>query len=185
MTEDLNRRNYLKLNLKSSFGFFSHVITSQLEQERDCYRPPGAGNELDFLTSCTRCGKCKAECPEGIISLLPVESGATKMNTPYIDPNVKPCTFCNKCIDVCPTDALHLEHLIKNPAIGIASIRIDGCIAHLNVMCDYCFRACPHEGSLKIVDGIPIVNEDKCTGCGICVSHCINEHKGIWINLLT
>jgi ferredoxin-type protein NapG len=184
MTEDLNRRNYLKLNWKASIGFLGHVIAPHIEQDRDCFRPPGAGSELDFLTSCTRCGKCVEACPEGIITLLPPQSGARKMNTPYLDPNVTPCTYCLKCTEICPTDALDFRHLTKNPAIGKAFIRKEGCIAHQHVMCDYCFRSCPIEGAMKIVHGVPIINEDNCNGCGICVSHCISEDKGIWVRLV-
>lgn len=183
MNEDINRRSYLKLNWKASIGFLSHVIAPQIEQERDCFRPPGAGSELDFLTSCTRCGKCVEVCPEGIIRLLPTQSGATKMNTPYLDPNQSPCTFCNKCIEACPTSALDFSKLSTNSAIGKAFIRIGGCIAYQHVMCDYCVRACPLEGAINIISEIPIINEEVCNGCGICVSQCISENKGIWIRL--
>jgi ferredoxin-type protein NapG len=183
MNEDINRRNYLKLNWKASLGFLSHVLAPQFEQERDCFRPPGAGNEFDFITSCTRCGKCSEACPEAIIRLLPTTSGAGKMNTPYLDPNLSRCTFCLKCIESCPTDALSFFQYSKEPAIGKAFIRKDGCLAHQNVLCDYCFRSCPVEGAMVIEKGIPVVNEEVCNGCGICVSHCINEYKGIWIHL--
>jgi ferredoxin-type protein NapG len=185
VTEELNRRNYLKLNWKASVGFLSHAIAPHIEQERSCFRPPGAGSELDFLTSCTRCGKCVEECPERIINLLPIESGSGRMNTPYLDPNLTPCTYCYACINACPTDALNLINLTKYPAIGTASIRVNGCIANQNVICDYCFRACPVEGAIGMVNGIPMIYKEKCNGCGLCVSNCISEYKGIWVNLLT
>jgi ferredoxin-type protein NapG len=184
MTDDLNRRNYLKLNWKASFSFLGNVLSPQLEKERECFRPPGAGNELDFLTSCTRCGKCSEGCPEGIIRLLPMSFGAGQMNTPFLDPNLSACTFCLKCIEVCPTDALSEHHLTKIPAIGKAFIRKKGCIAHQNVMCDYCVRACPIDQAIHLENGVPIVNEEKCNGCGNCVSQCISEYKGIWISLI-
>ncbi len=34
-----------------------------------------------------------------------------------------------------------------------------------------CERVCPFD-AIKIVDGLPIVDEEKCTGCGICVENC-------------
>jgi ferredoxin-type protein NapG len=184
MKEELNRRNYLKLNWKASIGFLGNVLAPQIEQERDCFRPPGAGSELDFLTSCTRCGECVKGCPEGIIRLLPVESGAKKMNTPYLDPNQSPCTFCLKCIEVCPTDALQWQPLVNDSSIGRAVVREEACIAYQQVLCDYCVRSCPKVGAIECIDGIPKVNETLCNGCGICVSHCINESKGIWVQLV-
>jgi ferredoxin-type protein NapG len=181
MKEELSRRNYLKLNWKASVGFLGHVLDSQIEQDRACFRPPGAGSELDFLTACTRCGECAKECPEGIIRLLPIDSGAKLMNTPYLDPNQSPCTFCHKCIHACPTDAL--QHLTTYPSIGKAVVRAEGCIAYQQVLCDYCVRSCPVAGAIELINGVPIVNDTLCNGCGICVSHCINESKGIWVQL--
>ncbi|MHC0035625.1 4Fe-4S dicluster domain-containing protein [Pseudoneobacillus sp. C159] len=183
MTEELNRRGYLKLNWKGSIGFLSQALAPQFEQEKECFRPPGAGTELDFLTSCTRCGKCKDVCPEGIIKLFPSQAGAKMMNTPYLDPNQSPCSFCLECIDSCPTDALLLSHYTTNPPIGKAKIRLNACIAYQNVMCDYCVRACPAEGVMKLVNGKPVVDEEYCIGCGACVSQCITDFKGIWVHL--
>jgi ferredoxin-type protein NapG len=183
MNEELNRRNYLKLNWKASLGFLGHVIARKIEQERDCFRPPGASSELDFLTYCTRCGKCSAECPEGIIRLRSLDSGAGKMSTPYLDPNQSACTFCLRCIEICPTKALDLVSFNEKSSIGLAKIRLDGCIAYQNVMCDYCIRACPIQGALTQENGLPHVNKEKCNGCGICVSNCISESKGIWVHL--
>jgi ferredoxin-type protein NapG len=183
MTEELNRRSYLKLNWKASIGFFSNALAPQLEQERECFRPPGAGTELDFLTSCSRCGKCKDACPEGIIQLFTTQSGAKMIHTPFLDPNQTPCTFCLECINVCPTEALLLTHYQNNSYIGKAKLRLEACIAYQNVICDYCVRGCPIEGAIRLVYGKPVVDELLCNGCGLCVSHCITDYKGIWVHL--
>ncbi|MBP2239773.1 ferredoxin-type protein NapF [Cytobacillus eiseniae] len=181
MNDRVNRRQFLSINWEATVGFLGNFIGTQLEQERDFFRPPGARSELDFLTSCNRCGKCKESCPESIISLFTLTDGAKLVNTPYLNPNENPCTFCNKCIEVCPTDALSLSGRLEIPAIGRAVIHPTSCLAFQEVMCDYCVRSCPEEGALTLINGKPMIQNEACTGCGLCVASCIAEQKGILI----
>lgn len=180
MSERLNRRQFFSLNLEATVGFLGNFLAPQFDLDRDFFRPPGTNSELDFLTACNRCGLCKDACPEGIIKLFSLSQGAKLVNTPYMDPNENPCTFCNKCIDVCPTNALHHE---AKSSIGYACINTKTCLTYKDVMCDYCVYACPKENTLKLQDGKPVVNKENCNGCGICVAHCISEVKGIYISL--
>lgn len=182
MDERVNRRQFLSINWGATIGFLGNFIGTQMEEERDFFRPPGAGDELDFLTSCNRCGKCKDSCPEGIISLFALSDGAKLLNTPYLKPNESPCTFCQMCIDVCPTNALSMSNLLEKQAIGKATIVQHNCVTFQDVMCDYCVRSCPISGAISIIDGKPSINEANCTGCGLCVASCISEMKGIKIN---
>jgi len=184
MEERVNRRKFLSINWGATVGFLGNFIGTQIEEERDFFRPPGAGSELDFLTSCTRCEKCKDSCPEGIISLFSLSDGAKLLNTPYVNPNKSPCTFCRKCIDVCPTGALSISSLMEKPAIGKAVVRENCCVTYQDVMCDYCVRSCPVSGTIELLDGKPFINEASCTGCGICVENCISENKGILIQTI-
>lgn len=181
MNERVNRRQFLSINWEATVGFLGNFIGTQLEQERDFFRPPGAREELDFLTSCNRCGKCKDSCPEGILNLFTLSDGAKILNTPYLNPNESPCTFCQSCIDACPTDALSLSGLLDNPSIGKAEILKHNCLTFKDVMCDYCFRSCPVKSAIELIDGKPSINEESCTGCGLCVTSCISEVKGIQI----
>jgi ferredoxin-type protein NapG len=84
----------------------------------DFFRPPGSCNELEFLTSCSRCGKCKEICPENSIRLFPLDSGVKLVNTPYLEPNITPCTLCTKCIVVCLTTSLNVADFAVTPSIG-------------------------------------------------------------------
>lgn len=179
MEERVNRRQFLSINFGASVGFLGNFLGTQIEEERDFFRPPGAGNELEFLTTCNRCGKCKDSCPEGIISLFSLANGAKLLNTPYLNPNESPCTFCHDCIDVCPTNALNSSNLSEKQAIGKAAIEKHICMAFQDVMCDYCVRSCPVNGAITLFNGKPSINESNCNGCGICVANCISEYKGI------
>jgi NAD-dependent dihydropyrimidine dehydrogenase PreA subunit len=39
--------------------------------------------------------------------------------------------------------------------------------------CDRCLDWCKVEGAIKLGGGgVPVVDADKCTGCGLCVAHC-------------
>lgn len=183
MNDPVNRRSFFTLNWDATVGFMKNILAPQLEQERNFFRPPGADDELQFLTSCSRCGKCKEICPENIIKLFSYNSGVKKAYTPYINPNESPCTFCEKCIDICPTDALSQNNLKENPSIGHAFIRTDICMAYHGTLCDYCVRACPVDGALNLDLFKPVLNLDYCTGCGLCASHCINESQSIYIQL--
>jgi ferredoxin-type protein NapG len=180
MTEKLNRREFLTLNFESTIGFLGNFLAPQIEVERNFFRPPGSCDELEFLTSCTRCGKCQEICPEQSICLFPIKSGAQLLNTPYLDPNKSACTLCKKCIDVCPTSALNHTDFDERPNLGGHVKVISGsCLGYQNVMCDYCVRSCPVPGALSILNGIPIVSFENCTGCGICVSSCIAEGSAL------
>ncbi|WP_342430851.1 4Fe-4S dicluster domain-containing protein [Neobacillus sp. FSL H8-0543] len=185
MTEKLNRREFLSLNFESTIGFLGNFIAPQIEVERNFFRPPGSCDELEFLTSCTRCGKCREICPEQSIRLFPIKSGAKLAQTPYLDPNKSPCTLCKKCMDVCPTNALNNTDFDAKPNLGgYVKVLSDSCLGYQNVMCDYCVRSCPVSGALQIVNGIPAVSNENCTGCGICVSSCIAEGSALKVIMI-
>lgn len=67
-----------------------------------------------------------------------------------------------------------LETLKKGP------IAIFECYQH--IPCNPCHNACPTGAILPFEDlnDLPLLNEDKCTGCGICMSKC----PGLAISIL-
>ncbi len=141
-------------------------------------RPPGALPEAEFLTACTRCGACIEACPEETLQLH--EDGY-----PVADIAKHPCILCTTtpCISACEPKALSP---IAPAGIRFGTARVFARLC-LNALrgpetpideddppCERCIEWCKVEGAIKLGTGggVPIVDADKCTGCGLCVAHC-------------
>ena len=108
------------------------------------------------------------------------------------------------CVAVCPTHALKLDDsIIDNnvlssedcdPAydgtvrkkvkisLGKASIDTNTCMAYRQTGCRKCYDNCPY-GAISLstdstTNPIPVVDQDKCNGCGACQAVCISLTAG-------
>ena len=158
-------------------------------------RPPGALDELAFLTACTRCDRCLEACPQDALLRVP-PSGGLALGTPQLVPLATPCFLCEDlpCVRACPEGALRWPRtagpsgeIQEGPSavrIGTARIRESRCLTwpregEAAEPCHACLGRCPYPGSaLDLVptepDGIPhpVVNPEACTGCGLCEFVC-------------
>ena len=73
---------------------------------------------------------------------------------------------------------LSKEELSELPGYPSLDVIAKGPVAVIEcaelIPCNPCEAACP-SGAIKIGDSInnlPVLDEDKCTGCGICISSC-------------
>jgi ferredoxin-type protein NapG len=136
-------------------------------------RPPGALDEVEFARSCDGCGACAGACPERAIQILGPEYGVHEL-TPAIAPSLVPCRACpdTPCITACPTGALSRASSARVPADSIR-FWAERCWAVRGQQCDYCVEACPEDPpALRVApDGVTI-DEDACTGCGLCIFYC-------------
>ncbi len=127
---------------------------------------PWALAEDEFLARCTRCNACVDACPEHIVIR---GSGGF----PEVDFAKGACTFCGRCADACVPRAL--ERTTGEPWALKATIG-EGCLARARVVCRSCGERCEARAIrfALTVGGVgePVVDRDRCTGCGACVAVC-------------
>lgn len=146
-------------------------------------RPPGAVEETEFLSLCTRCDDCINTCPAKAIRRY---SGLTDVaiGTPVIIPGEKPCVLCSglMCISACKTGALKDVDRVENIKMGTARLDNLKCSAWSGQDCQICFIKCPLQGeAIYLDDGKPVINAEKCVGCGVCEYACqtVNNLRAI------
>lgn len=144
-------------------------------------RPPGALPEPQFQDRCVRCGECVKGCLTNTLQLVWLEAGISGLWTPKITARQGGCEQnCNLCGHVCPTGAIRPLSMEEKPfaKIGTARIVTSRCIAwEQNKRCLICDEICPYNAiSSQFAAGhsvtVPVIDENKCNGCGFCENKC-------------
>ncbi len=162
-------------------------------------RPPTA-DPARINALCARCGNCMKACPYGLIHPDLGATGIDGLLTPVLrlrsqDPDQEQfCSqSCTACTQVCPTGALRpLAEKLKEQGrfapIGVAVVRKDLCVAWAeNKDCATCDEYCPYQAVKLVKHGdvnCPVVDTDKCRGCGACESNCPAEPIAITVKPL-
>ena len=106
--------------------------------------------------NCTGCGSCERACAKAYYKTEDREYSCIRI----MDAQIRVCTQCGKCADVCPMEAIR-----QNPQ-GVYMIDRKACIG-----CLACADICPADVICKSHDNIFTT---KCTACGLCVRACEN-----------
>ncbi len=203
---DASRRRFLTDTLRTAtgVGLVSMLLGVYQQQAAalpaTAIRPPGAGDEADFLGACIRCGLCVRDCPFDTLKLAQ-PGDAIALGTPYFTARDIPCEMCDDipCITACPTSALDHELTdIDKSRMGLAVVvDQESCIAFQGLRCEVCFNVCPVRGKAITLDYqhndrsgkhalfIPIVHSNACTGCGKCEKACILDEAAIKVFPMT
>lgn len=132
-------------------------------------RPPWSLSEDQFVDQCERCDKCIKACEESI--LVRGDGGFPEINF-----SLGECTFCEACVNQCPSDALNKAQ-VETPFSHTLSIT-DDCFSKKGIVCQTCKDECETR-AIKLVwhSAIPVpeIDQDACTGCGACISVCPNS----------
>ncbi|WP_027370052.1 4Fe-4S binding protein [Desulfovermiculus halophilus] len=144
-------------------------------------RPPGAVPETVFQGLCVRCGACMRVCPTNMLQPQGGEQGVQGMFAPLAVARRGPCRpECAACGRVCPTGAIRSLPLPEKmwAKMGTAAIDRQLCLAwEWDRGCLVCDEACPY-GAIDMQqiagnqEAVPVVLENRCTGCGACEHAC-------------
>jgi ferredoxin-type protein NapG len=201
----MDRRAFFRSAIdKGSKPVIKAVDASIKKQATHWIRPPFAIDELDFILACTRCGDCIDACPHDVIFGLSARLGVKFAGTPALDLLNKGCHLCADwpCVNACTPNALTIPEYdtdtgletaaeksvaekedkaaqIPMPKLARASIDTSLCLPYSGPECGACISSCPVDGALTLDMVRPVIDQNLCTGCGLCRESCITEPKAI------
>lgn len=177
----LPRRTILGAVLSAAVGFrLAAIVRTGVASAAPPLRPPNALEETRLAGVCVRCGNCLRACPANIIHLDLVDSGISGLLTPKLDFREDYChEDCVQCTLVCPSGALTVLALEDKPriSIGVPQVELVTCKLYQGLDCYDCRNRCPYgaislEWSQTKYSHIPIIDAEKCNGCGACEAVC-------------
>ena len=167
-----------KMKVDGGLAAIEDKVAPQREQH---ILPSGALSARQFAQHCTSCQLCVSACPNGV---LRPSSDLSRLMQPEMSYERGYCRpECTRCADVCPTGAIRpiTREEKSSVQIGHAVWIRKNCIpVRDGQSCGNCERHCP-TGAIQMVpleeDGkkrlkIPVVNTERCIGCGACENLC-------------
>lgn len=125
---------------------------------------PGGGAKACSY-GCLGYGSCVKACPFDAIHVI---NGVA-----VVDKDA--CKACSKCVAACPKNLIELRPVEKvanvvcsshdkgKPVMDVCGV---GCIG-----CTLCAKQCEF-GAITMVNNLPVIDYNKCTGCGKCAEKC-------------
>lgn len=190
---DPSRRRFL-----SVLGLFAFAVTVRAQEKKvdgglalieekkipdraTPLTPPGSLGARNMAAHCTACQLCVSVCPNQVLRpsgrLMTLMQPEMSYERGYCRPE------CTKCSEVCPAGAIRPITSAEKSATQIGHavwIRENCVVGRDGVQCNNCSRHCP-AGAIAMVDAdpndsaslqIPVVNEERCIGCGACENLC-------------
>lgn len=143
--------------------------------------PPGAWSARHFAQHCTACQLCVSACPNNVLRPSTEPARLMQPEMSYERGYCRP--ECTRCSDVCPAGAIRPITIEEKSSarIGHAVWIRKNCIPLTDgVECGNCARHCPSGAILMVPSDsedpnsvrIPVVNAERCIGCGACENLC-------------
>lgn len=171
----------VKAQEKTVDGGLAVIADKKVPERKTRIVPPGAVGLRNFSSHCTACQLCVTVCPNQVLrpssDMLTFMQPESSYERGYCRPE------CVKCSEVCPAGAIRPISVAEKSSvqIGHAVWVKANCVPLTDgVECGNCARHCPvgaitmvpsekgREDSLKI----PVVNAERCIGCGACENLC-------------
>lgn len=171
----------VKAQEKKVDGGLAVIEDKQIPERATQIVPPGAWSARHFAQHCTACQLCVSECPNDV---LRPSSELDKLMQPEMSYERGYCRpECNRCSQVCPAGAIKPITIEEKSSmrIGHAVWVKKNCIPMTDgVSCGNCARHCPSGAILMVPSDaddpesvkIPVVNTERCIGCGACENLC-------------
>jgi len=137
-------------------------------KEETVIRPPYAKSESLFQSECPKCEnkECETHCEEGIIVIK-------SDGTPTLNFKKSGCTFCEECALKCPNGVLSLSETFYQERLNTSFFIVtESCMAHNKTICFSCKEPCIDDAILFNGMFNPIIDMERCTGCGFCLNRC-------------
>ncbi len=175
-----------RIFLASGIGLISGLVIPKFLRPagKRYFRPPSSLPENHFNVLCIRCGSCIKSCPSAIIvHHKDIDNFASWMTPEVTFSNNGYCVEdCNLCSVVCPSGAIRLFNIEEKTQIIMGSVRIntEKCLLTERIECDRCKTACSYkaisvEFNPNNIISFPVVDNEKCVGCGACAVICPPE----------
>lgn len=171
----------LKAQEKKVDGGLAAIQDKQAPTRQTHIVPPGALSARHFAKHCTACQLCVSACPNSVLTpstdLARLMQPEMRYERGYCRPE------CTQCSEVCPTGAIRpiTREDKSSTQIGHAVWVKQNCIPLTDgVSCGNCARHCP-VGAIQMVPSeadnkrsphIPVINAERCIGCGACEHLC-------------
>ena len=162
-------------------GGLAVIEDKQIPERATPIVPPGAWSARHFAQHCTGCQLCVSECPNDV---LRPSTDLEKLMQPEMSYERGYCRpECTRCSEVCPAGAIKpiTKEDKSSTRIGHAVWVKKNCIPMRDyIECGNCARHCPSGAILMVPSDpedetsirIPVVNVERCIGCGACENLC-------------
>ena len=162
-------------------GGLALILDKKIPERTTPIEPPGSLGLRHMTQHCTACQLCVSVCPNGVLRPSARLSAFMQPEVSYERGYCRP--ECTKCSEVCPAGAISKITPADKSAIQVGHavwIR-ENCIpVKEGVKCNNCARHCPAEAIQMVLSDpsrpesprIPVVNVERCIGCGACENLC-------------